>query len=139
MSNIAMIIEKHFPCFKEIDGGSILIDEKIREMCKQNVCGHYDRNWTCPPAVSSLDVIRQKLAEFKSSVIIYRVYDIKSSFDLQGMIDGISDFRGRLIKMKNEFYDILKFLLIIVHIILTKSLFLKRIPLWIKIYSSVIF
>jgi len=103
MSSIIKIIEKNFPGSKEIDGNGIVIDERVREMCKQNVCGHYDRNWTCPPAVSSLDEIRCKLAQFNSAVIIFRIYGIKSNFDLKGMVDGISDFRSRLVKMKHDF------------------------------------
>lgn len=112
MSSVIKTIKKHFPGSKGIDRNGIIIDEKVREMCKQNVCGHYGRNWTCPPAVSSLGDIRRKLAEFNNAVIIYKIYDIKSNFDLKGMVDGISDFRSRLIMMKNDFPDDTEFMIL---------------------------
>ena len=72
-------------------------------MCEQNACGHYNKNWVCPPAVDSLDKFRLKISKFHTFVVIYKVYDIINSFDFKGMVAGVVDFRNRLIGLRKDF------------------------------------
>lgn len=103
MKNIMTIIGEHFPDFKETTIKRISIKEEVRKMCELNACGQYDKNWTCPPAVDSLDKIRLEISRFNNMVILYKIYHIDSSFDWKGMVSGIVDFRDKLINMKNDF------------------------------------
>lgn len=105
MKTMTQIIKKHFPNSKEIPPHSITIDESVRKMCEQNVCGHYDKSWVCPPAVDTLDDIKLKIDAFHACVIVYNVYDVKSSFDHKGMMSGLADFRHRLIGLRKDFPD----------------------------------
>ncbi len=81
-------------------------------MCEHNACGQYDKNWTCPPAVESLDNIRRKLSMFTNMIIVYKIYNIDSSFDWKGMMSGIMDFRDTLINMKNDFPKDFKYMIL---------------------------
>lgn len=103
MKTITQIIKRHFPRSKEIPGHTITIDDRVRKMCEQNTCGHYNRNWVCPPAVESLDSIRVRLSKYNTYVIVYDVYDVKNSFDYKGMLSGMVDFRNRLIRLRKDF------------------------------------
>jgi predicted metal-binding protein len=102
MSRIVMAAENHFSHVKEISVDRISLVDEVRKMCEQNRCGQYGKNWTCPPAVGSIDAFRAELAQFDSSVVVYQVYSIKNSFDWNGMMSGITDFGKRLLAMKKE-------------------------------------
>jgi predicted metal-binding protein len=47
-------------------------------MCEQNKCGQYGKNWTCPPAVQSVDAFRREMASYDTGLILCQVYSLKS-------------------------------------------------------------
>ncbi len=112
MKNVITIIEKHFPNCKEASKDSISILEEVRQMCEQNACGQYGKSWTCPPAVDSLDNLKKTLTKFKTFIIVYKVYDLESSFDFEGMLSGVVDFRTSLLNMKKDFHEGFQFLIL---------------------------
>lgn len=97
-----MIAENHFSNMKEISVDQITLSEDVIKMCEQNRCGHYGKNWTCPPATRSIDEFRDEISTFDSFIIVSQVYELKGSMDWAGMMSGVSDFRKRLVKAKKE-------------------------------------
>ena len=97
-----MIAERHFSNLKEIPSACITLSHDVRKMCEQNKCGQYGKNWTCPPAVQSIDAFRREMASYDTCLILYQVYSLKSSFDWKGMMAGSADFNDRLLAMKKE-------------------------------------
>jgi predicted metal-binding protein len=87
---------------KQIPSLGITLREEVRKLCAQNKCGQYNRSWTCPPAVQSFEAFRDRIALFNTLLIVYQVYNIKSSFDWRGMMAGGVDFKGRLLALKKE-------------------------------------
>jgi len=45
-------------------------------------------------------------------IIVYKIYNIDSSFDWKGMMSGIMDFRDTLINMKNDFPKDFKYMIL---------------------------
>jgi predicted metal-binding protein len=97
------IVEKHFHESKEIPIDTIAIKEAVRKLCERNACGYYGRNWACPPALPSLDEMEAAFARYQRFVLVYRVYPVKSSWDLEGMMTAIKDFGDRLATMRDDF------------------------------------
>ena len=93
---------RHFTDLKPVPTAGIAIRGEIRKLCEQNSCGNYDRNWTCPPAVDSLDRFRERITGFETLLIVSDVYSIKSSFDWAGMMDSLGRFRDKLLALKND-------------------------------------
>ena len=100
MSKVLTIAEKHFKSATEVPIAGIEISDEVRKMCEQNKCGHYGKNWTCPPAVKPLDEFRKEMAQFDSFIVVYHVYNVESSFDFKGMMAGAADFGVRMLAMK---------------------------------------
>jgi predicted metal-binding protein len=50
--------------------------ERCRALCKQNICGQYDTNWSCPPGVGTERECLERIRFFKNAAVIYRRYDI---------------------------------------------------------------
>ena len=101
MNKVLTIAEKHFKNPSEVPIAGIEISDEVRKMCEQNKCGHYGKNWTCPPAVKPLDEFRKEMEQFDSFIVVYRVYNVESSFDFKGMMAGAADFGERMLAMKN--------------------------------------
>ena len=93
---------KYFSNMKEIPRTGITLSEEVRNLCKQNTCGFYGKNWTCPPAVDSLDAFREQFARFDSMLIVYRICSVKDSFDWKGMMAGADEFKERFQALKKE-------------------------------------
>ena len=102
MNQYIPLIRKHFENVKEISTAKIILSQEVRKMCEQNKCGQYGKNWTCPPAVKSVDEFKADIAAYDTFLIIYQVYDVKSSFDWRGMVAAGDDFKDRLCALKRE-------------------------------------
>jgi predicted metal-binding protein len=96
------IVEQHFPESEEIPIDTIAIKEAVRRLCERNACGYYGKNWACPPALPPLDEMETVFARYQRFVLVYRVYPVKSSRDLKGMMTAIKDFGDRLAAMRDD-------------------------------------
>lgn len=104
MRQLKSLVGNHFENMKEISAAQITLSQEVRKLCEQNKCGQYGKNWTCPPAIKSVDEFRADLAAYDTFLIVYKVYDVKSSFDWRGMMTAAKDFNGRLHKLNKEIH-----------------------------------
>ncbi|NLM53126.1 MAG: DUF2284 domain-containing protein [Firmicutes bacterium] len=102
MTDIQAIVKKHFPLGKEIPFTSVEFKEEVRKLCEQNTCGKYDKCWTCPPAIGSLEANIKQFKQYSHFLLFYHVYELENSFDWKGMMEGGKDFTTRLLKLKKE-------------------------------------
>lgn len=102
MDTIRNVINKYLHS-KEILIDKIQMSCEVRKMCEQNACGQYNKNWTCPPAVDSIETIKQRIIQFNNCCVVYKIYDLKSTFDMKGILEGIKDFNKTLVEMKRCF------------------------------------
>ncbi len=61
--------------------------ESIREMCAQDRCGMYDKQWTCPPACGSLEELTEKIKTYDSGYILQHVAKMDDEFDVETMLE----------------------------------------------------
>lgn len=102
MINLMKIAERRFTGMKEISSAGIVLSEEVRKMCRQNTCGFFGKNWTCPPAVEPLDAVREKIDRYNTVMVVYRVHAVESSFDWQGMKTGAIEFKDSLLSLKRD-------------------------------------
>jgi predicted metal-binding protein len=91
-----------FKEYKEFDISQIKYDPAVREMCKQNVCGQYNRNYMCPPAVKDIEKWKKDISSYKNAVMVTKVYPTKNNFDMSAWSEGLADFRKTFIELKEE-------------------------------------
>lgn len=63
----------------------IPFEPQLRDACKQNYCGAYGKNWTCPPLVGDVEVLIDKVKSYKSALVFQLIGDIEDSYDIEGM------------------------------------------------------
>lgn len=90
-----------------VNTSNIRFYEELRNMCAQNVCGKYNTNWMCPPAVGSFSELTGKVMEYEKGLLFQTIYQLEDSFDFEGMMLAKSIheqvFRKIYDKMKSEY------------------------------------
>jgi predicted metal-binding protein len=67
-----------------IDASAIKYSEEFRKLCAQNKCGHYDKNWMCPPAVGDFGVLKEKAGKYNWGLVFQTVHKLSKRFDFEG-------------------------------------------------------
>lgn len=73
-------------CIVEVS--KIQFSDDFRMMCEQNLCGSYNQNWMCPPAVGPLNELKEQVLAFDRGLLFQTVHPIEDSFDWEGMQEG---------------------------------------------------
>jgi predicted metal-binding protein len=68
-----------------IDTKSLIFSEAVRKACEYNSCGNYNRCWTCPPGIGSLEETGKKILAWKKAFVFTTKFDLEDSFDFEGM------------------------------------------------------
>lgn len=57
---LELALEQGFTHTAPLDPGTLELLPEVRDMCAENSCGKYDKNWACPPACGTLEECREK-------------------------------------------------------------------------------
>jgi len=69
-----------------IPTSEIIFSHELLKACETNVCGKYNKSWTCPPAIGSLEEQKSKMTNFAFVFVFTTKSDIEDSFDYEGMM-----------------------------------------------------
>jgi len=72
-----------------LPSGELVFSPELLEYCKSNVCGNYNKSWTCPPACESMEEQREKIFSFENVFVFTTKHDLEDSFDYEGMTRGM--------------------------------------------------
>ena len=89
--------------YGEIPSSAAIFSPELLASCATNVCGNYNKSWTCPPACPGLEEQRKKILSYDSVFVFTTKHDLDDSFDYEGMTRGqklhhllIAEFRNKL-------------------------------------------
>lgn len=63
----------------------IPFDAAFRAACERNACGFYNRCWTCPPEVGSIEACMARVQRYPNAVLFQTVTPLEDSYDIEGM------------------------------------------------------
>lgn len=87
-------IEKSgFGEFGCLNPGRLKYYPEVRKICEGNTCRNYGVSWACPPAIGTIEQCRERIEKYKKMILFSKKYTLEDSFDLQGMLDGMQDFK----------------------------------------------
>jgi predicted metal-binding protein len=75
----------------------------LYETCATNACGNYNKCWTCPPAIGSLEAQKEKITSFSSAFVFTTKSDLDDSFDYEGMMRAKEKHDRLTFEMRNRF------------------------------------
>jgi predicted metal-binding protein len=81
----------------------ISFSHEVRKACETNVCGNYNKCWTCPPASGSVEENKKYITSFSSAFVFTTKHGLEDSFDCEGMENG-KDSHNRLTAKLHEKY-----------------------------------
>ena len=64
----------------------IPFDRQLRKACEANYCGHYGKNWTCPPLLGDIDELIAQARQYETALVYQTVGKLEDSFDYEGMV-----------------------------------------------------
>lgn len=58
----------------------------VRAMCNADMCQAYNTNWTCPPAIESIEECQKQILSFSHCILLQTVGRLEDSFDYEQMM-----------------------------------------------------
>ena len=89
---------------EEIPVNKLVLQPEVHDYCKQNKCGRYGKNYTCPPSIGNAWDLIAKLRTFDKAVFMQNIYPLKDSFDFKGMMDGNQQHNAMTLKIAKQVY-----------------------------------
>ena len=68
-----------------IETAEIPFEAAFRAACEQNVCGFYNRCWTCPPDAGTINECIARVTVYPHAVVFQTISALEDSFDIEGM------------------------------------------------------
>ena len=73
--------EMGFDVAAPLDPQTLIAREDVRAMCVEDKCGAYNKNWTCPPAVGTVEECQQKIRQYKRGILFQTVGHMHKAVD----------------------------------------------------------
>ena len=64
-----------------LDPQTLIAREDVRAMCVEDKCGAYNKNWTCPPAIGSVEKCQQQMRQYKRGILLQTVGHMHKAVD----------------------------------------------------------
>ncbi|MDR2198248.1 MAG: DUF2284 domain-containing protein [Deltaproteobacteria bacterium] len=87
---------------KVTDLSSLSFNPEFRSLCEANHCGHYDKNWTCPPRVGELAPLIEEVGSFEKALVYQLVGKLSHPMDWKGVLECGSAFNRISYKIADE-------------------------------------
>ena len=91
----------------KVDIDRLQYNQEIRDICEGNTCRGYGTSWACPPAVGTLAECKQRVEQYNNMLLFSGKFEIDDSFDFEGMIEGMFQFKRMVDQLDDEIKDIL--------------------------------
>jgi len=75
---------RDFTGFMPLDAATISLKPEVRQMCRK--CSQYGKRWSCPPGCGTLAECAERIAKFKSGILVQTVGVLEDEFDGEGMM-----------------------------------------------------
>ncbi|MGI6039177.1 MAG: DUF2284 domain-containing protein [Clostridiales bacterium] len=82
---IRRALDQGFSFSVPLDPATIKLRPEVRDMCASNRCHSYNKNWTCPPAIGTLDECSERISRYSRGILVQTMGYLEDEFDIEGM------------------------------------------------------
>ncbi|MBR0374149.1 MAG: DUF2284 domain-containing protein [Mogibacterium sp.] len=86
---VTLALEAGFTQAAPLNMDALLFRSEVRDMCAADRCKHYDKSWSCPPAIGSLEQITAQAARYHRGILVQTTAPTDGDFDMKGFYDGM--------------------------------------------------
>lgn len=69
---------------------------EVRAICEGNMCRNYGTSWACPPAIGTIAECIERVNQYNNMLLFSCKYELEDSFDFEGMVAGLLNFKKRV-------------------------------------------
>jgi len=81
----------------------MIFSPDVIKACETNVCGNYNKYWTCPPALGSLETNKEIITAFSYALVWTSKSKLEDTFDFEGMMSAKDIHNTHTAKMHERF------------------------------------
>lgn len=59
----------------------------VRDMCAEDKCRAYGKNWTCPPAIGTLEACEARMQRYRYGILLQTVGRLRKRIDSRTLLD----------------------------------------------------
>ena len=74
----------------------------VRDMCTENKCRAYGKNWTCPPACGSLEECERRIRGYVNGILVQTVGQLRKTIDTKAYRDTEASHLAHFSKLCEE-------------------------------------
>jgi predicted metal-binding protein len=89
-----------------LSADALTFSHTLFDYCKTNVCGNYNKSWTCPPACRSIEEHQKIFLACEKLLVFTTKHNIEDSFDYDGMTKGRERHTLLTIEIKKRLGDV---------------------------------
>ncbi len=104
IENIA--IECHLFEYGYVEISNLKYYQEVRTICEGNSCRNYAVSWACPPAIGTIVECKKRVKQYDKMLLFTRKYDLENSFDFEGMVTALKDFKKTVDIFQQKLNDI---------------------------------
>jgi predicted metal-binding protein len=82
----------------------LVFSAELLKACETNVCGKYNKSWTCPPACGTKEQ-QEKILLRETAFVFTTMHNLEDSFDYEGMTRGRELHTRLTLELKNRLGD----------------------------------
>ena len=90
---IDLALSLGFTAAAEVDPALLEPRQEVRDMCAEDKCHAYGKNWTCPPNCGTVEECAARIAGKKRGVLLQTTAHLEDSFDIEGMMEAEESHR----------------------------------------------
>ena len=64
-----------------LDPQKLVAREDVRGMCAEDKCGAYNKNWTCPPAIGTVEACQEKMRRYTKGILVQSIGHAQKAVD----------------------------------------------------------
>lgn len=92
---VDLALRQGFEYAAPLDASTLRFLPEVRGMCSADRCHSYNRSWSCPPAVESLDILAARCSGYTRGVLVQTVGHREDDFDYESIEETAALHRER--------------------------------------------
>lgn len=82
-----VLIDCGYDVVETMDVSTLEFMDDVRSMCAADRCHAYGKTWSCPPAIGSLDEMREKASHYSKGFLMQTLGEREDTMDWEAMME----------------------------------------------------
>lgn len=102
LSKEAMVhVVEQFPFshYGTLHTSDLVFLKEVRNMCTDNRCNMYNKNWGCPPACGTIEEITEKARGFTYGMILQMTGQMEDDYDIETILNTEKEIKQQMLQL----------------------------------------